>query len=93
MLYAIAENHSSSAVVSDDFIKVTASGTISVLSTLPFMVSNEFYSAVFNPCDNRYILSTGAFASSGGVYQFNTAGAIVQSDTTTGLYQGIDVYY
>ncbi len=94
MLYAIVDNITSTPLTFD-FVKITTSGSFSVLSTLPFQVNNEFYSTAFNPCENRYILST--LTDSGWAYrtlhQFNMSGTIVQSDTTSGLYQGMIVTY
>ncbi len=94
MLYAITENLTSTPYTFD-FVKITTSGSFSVLSTIPFQVNNEFYSTAFNPCDNRYIVSslTGSGWAYRTLHQFNMSGTIVQSDTTTSLFQGMFVTY
>lgn len=94
MLYAITENLTSTPYTSD-FVKITTSGSFSVLSSIPFQVNNEFYSTAFNPCDNRYIVSslTGSGWTICTLHQFNMSGTIVQSDTTTGLFQGMFITY
>jgi hypothetical protein len=92
MLYAIAEDTPTTST--DYFVKIApSSGSMTVLSTLSFAVNNELYTAALDACTNRYILSTALAPgyTTFTVKQFDMTGAVVQSNTTTGLYQGFIV--
>jgi hypothetical protein len=92
MLYAIKETPS--FTVADEFVKITPAGTVSTLATLPFSVNPDFYSTTLDRCSNRYILSTHIGSpTTNVVVQVNMSGTIVQTDTTAGLYQGLDILY
>lgn len=95
MLYAIAENFSASSI-SYGFVKVAPStGTFSTLATLPFEVNNEFFTAAYDACSDRYIVSTptGTGWSTRVLKKINPSGSVVGSDVISCLYQGFDIAY
>ncbi len=94
MLYAVTDEYSSGGPSLYKFVRIDPlTGTFTTLATLSFQVNNELYSAALDPCSNRYLLSTatGAGWTTKTVRQFNMSGAIVQSDVTAGLFQGLAV--
>lgn len=94
MLYAITAEYSAGASAVYKFVRIAPlTGAFTTLATLSFQVNNEFYSAALDPCSNRYLLSTvtGTGWTTKTVRQFNMSGAIVQSDITAGLFQGLAV--
>ena len=92
MLYGLQLN---ADTVTYSFIKVNpAAGTISTVVNLGAIVNADVYSATLDPCANRYIISTTTNnIHSFILYQVDMSGAIVQHDTTTTFYQGLDVVY
>lgn len=94
MLYALEEDHGAASTVTN-FVKIApSSGTISSLSTLPWAVNVEFYSTTLDPCNNRYILATptGVGWSALKLAQLDMTGSIVDSATTTEVYQGLTTH-
>jgi len=73
-----------------DFIRIDpAAGSITSLASVSFNVNADFYSAVIDPCSNRYIFSSFGFIS-----QLSMTGTLVhQSSTgaTDQLFQGLAI--
>lgn len=95
MLYAVTDDH---PVVGNHFIKINPStGVVSSLSHLPGIINVDFYSTCLDPCSNRFLVSTMSYSSIGFdtciLNQYNMSGKLVQHDTTTGLFLGLDVDY
>jgi len=78
-----------------EFVKINSSGALTVLSTLP-QINFKKFSATFDPCTDHYILSfqqsTGPFLN-GHFMQLSTSGAVLQHDSMSTIYQGLDVKY
>lgn len=93
MLNAVRPNATSWTSASE-FVSVDpATGTTTTVSSLPFGANQEFYSAVIDSCTNHYIFSPGSASSTGTLREIDAAGAVVNSATTTGEFQGMDVKY
>ena len=95
MLYAIKRN-GGTAATADDYVKINPlSGAVTILSSLPFKVNFELYSACVDACKERYYISsvdmgTGTWVTC-YLKQLSLTGAMVQADTTADLLQGIYV--
>jgi hypothetical protein len=93
MLYGIRQN---TMGYTFDFIKVSpASGTVSTIAPMPVSVNPEFYSACIDPCANHYIISTPLNLGTAPfvLQQLSMSGAVLQSDSTGALFQGLDVNF
>lgn len=90
-LYAVRAN---SAGTGHEFVKINSSGTLTVLSAVPYINFKKF-SACFDPCTDHYIFSYPGLDTTlqGHLMQLNTSGTILQHDSATTLYQGMDVKY
>ncbi len=95
-LYGLQLNSDTSTF---SFIKADpAAGTITSVASIGTIVDIDMYSATLDPCSNHYIISSRSYTTSTGtpyinfaLYQLNMTGAIVQEDTTTTLYQGLNM--
>jgi len=91
-LYAIRAN--SSSATGFEFVKINSSGTLTFLSAVPYINFKKF-SACFDPCTDHYIFSYPGLDSTlqGHLMQLNTAGTVLQHDSSATLYQGLAVKY
>jgi hypothetical protein len=91
MLYVINSHFSTSAP--SELIRVNPSGGHTTVATLPFTIDPEYYSSVFDQCNNHYVLSAKTTAGATMLARFNTSGSMVSYHTTTGLLMGLDIKY
>lgn len=91
-LYAVIAN--SSSATGFEFVKISSSGTLTVLSAVPFINFKKF-SACFDPCTDHYIFSYPGHTApiQGHLMQLNTSGTVLQHDSAATLYQGMAVKY
>lgn len=78
-----------------EFVKINSSGVLSVLSSLP-QINFKKFSATFDPCTDHYILSFQQFSGpflNGHLMQMSTTGAVLQHDSMSTVYMGLDVKY
>jgi hypothetical protein len=90
-LYAIKSNG-----VDFRFVKIDpASGALTTFAILNADVNMDFFSAVIDPCSNRYVFSSLINISPlvSVLYQVDMTGTVVQHDTTASFYQGLTVQY
>jgi len=70
-----------------------ASGIVTSMGTLPFVLNADIYSATLDPCSNRYLLATGYNGTTPVFAQFDMSGTLVQLDSFAQFYQGLTVDY
>jgi hypothetical protein len=90
MLYALRRPVDTS-VKNYEFIRITAAGAVTTLNKINTPVSRKYFSACIDPCNNRYIFSVTNDSTKGTISQLGMDGTVLQHDTTTNIFLGLEM--
>ncbi len=86
MLYGIKQD-----TTKNSFVKISLTGAVTTIDTLPFTPKRSYYSACIDRCANEYIISGKITNTTGYLIRVNMSGSIISRDTTQGIFHAITV--
>lgn len=93
MLYAVDATVVGGVSMPSKLYRINPAGGHTVIATLPFTVDRDHVSAVFDICNNHYVLSALTTAGVPTLSRFTTAGSMASYHVTAGLLMGLAVRY